>query len=519
MSQPAIPKNLNKLSQELKANLHIAVIGGGPVGITLCNELVKNGFKPELYEAGLINKESELLGRKDYDFESTSAIPEGVHQVGGGGNYWYGRVSQIPDENFDSHTSEWPFQKKEILNYYLKMFSLVGVPPIDDSDYLAKHYSDVAKIFPEEIKFSLYRYCDSNFANQLLASLVCNENFQLFTEHYCINMKYSNNKVICDFLIKNKKQSKKQFDIVILSAGTIQTTSLILKSLETLNPIPNSKKIGKNLMEHYETNVGTLRVSKSFTGFKDLVTDVDGSINFRDLFGVKHGLGLKLNFESRSLDRFRLCDFHLELRPFQRSHIFHWYNNLLSKNSILRRIIYKIERIYWSFYDKFLVICKSLGLFDKYTKYTLYMKGEEIKTSKSFLRLSKDKSKIVYHHKVSWQSSRIIRKSLKKFGQIMSRLEPVKIRFYTNKMFPLLKFKSAANWHPMGTTPFGTDPNKVICNSDLSLINNEKIFVASASVFPSGSYQNPTSTVLALGIRLVDHLSKTYDNKLISEIK
>lgn len=507
------------MSQQLKANLDIAVIGAGPVGITLCNELVKKGFKPELYEAGSVNEESELLGKKDYDFESTSALPEGVHKVGGGGNYWYGRVSQFPDADFDVHTSVWPFQKNEILDFYLKMFDSVGVPPIDDRGYLDKYYSDFAAIFPEEIKFSLYRYCDSKFANRFLASLMCDENFQLFTEHYCINMEHLNDKVICNFLTKNSKQVKKQFDIVILSAGAIQTTSLILKSLETLNPIPNSKNIGKNLMEHFETNVGTLRVLKSFTGFNDLVTDIDGSINFRDRFGVKHGLGLKLNFESRSLDRSRFCDFHLELRPFQRAHIFHWYNNLLGKNSILRRILYKAERIYWSFLDNVLIFCKSLGFFDKYTKYTLYMKGEEIRTSKSFLRLSPDKSKIIYHHKVSWHSSRMIRKSLRKFRQVFSQLEPVKIRFYTNKMFPLFKFKSVANWHPMGTTPFGKEPNKVICNSDLSLINNEKIYVASASVFPSGSYQNPTSTVLALAMRLVDCLNEKYDNRPIGEVR
>ena len=66
------------------------------------------------------------------------------------------------------------------------------------------------------------------------------------------------------------------------------------------------------------------------------------------------------------------------------------------------------------------------------------------------------------------------------------------------------------NWHPMGTLRMGLDPEQSVCDSDLRLRSAERIYVADASVFPSGSNANPTFTALALGLRLASHLQEKY---------
>ena len=61
--------------------------------------------------------------------------------------------------------------------------------------------------------------------------------------------------------------------------------------------------------------------------------------------------------------------------------------------------------------------------------------------------------------------------------------------------------------HHMGTTRMGTDPARSVVNSDLRLHEAANVFLAGASVFPSGGCANPTYTIVALSIRLANHLA------------
>jgi choline dehydrogenase-like flavoprotein len=61
--------------------------------------------------------------------------------------------------------------------------------------------------------------------------------------------------------------------------------------------------------------------------------------------------------------------------------------------------------------------------------------------------------------------------------------------------------------HHMGGAVMGIEPTRSVVNPQLRLHDFENIWVCSASTFPTGSHSNPTLTVLALGGRLVDHLS------------
>jgi hypothetical protein len=63
--------------------------------------------------------------------------------------------------------------------------------------------------------------------------------------------------------------------------------------------------------------------------------------------------------------------------------------------------------------------------------------------------------------------------------------------------------------HLMGTTRMSTDPRAGVVDSDLKLHQAENIFVAGSSVFPTGSHVPPTLTIVALALRLADHLKAT----------
>ncbi|HEU0030817.1 MAG TPA: GMC family oxidoreductase [Kofleriaceae bacterium] len=60
--------------------------------------------------------------------------------------------------------------------------------------------------------------------------------------------------------------------------------------------------------------------------------------------------------------------------------------------------------------------------------------------------------------------------------------------------------------HHMGTTRMGTDPRTSVVDTECRVHTVDNLFVAGSSVFPTSGYANPTATLVALAIRLADHL-------------
>jgi choline dehydrogenase-like flavoprotein len=55
----------------------------------------------------------------------------------------------------------------------------------------------------------------------------------------------------------------------------------------------------------------------------------------------------------------------------------------------------------------------------------------------------------------------------------------------------------------------GTDPAHSVLNRDLRVHTVDNLYVAGGSVFPTSGCANPTMTIVALSIRLAEHLRTT----------
>jgi choline dehydrogenase-like flavoprotein len=60
--------------------------------------------------------------------------------------------------------------------------------------------------------------------------------------------------------------------------------------------------------------------------------------------------------------------------------------------------------------------------------------------------------------------------------------------------------------HHMGTTRMSNDPAQGVVDRDCRMHAVENLYIASSSVFPSCGYENPTLTIVALAVRLAEHL-------------
>jgi len=68
--------------------------------------------------------------------------------------------------------------------------------------------------------------------------------------------------------------------------------------------------------------------------------------------------------------------------------------------------------------------------------------------------------------------------------------------------------------HHMGTTRMSEDPRAGVVDSDCKVHNIENLYVAGSSVFSTGGYANPTLTIVALALRLADHLKTRFKSRI-----
>lgn len=67
------------------------------------------------------------------------------------------------------------------------------------------------------------------------------------------------------------------------------------------------------------------------------------------------------------------------------------------------------------------------------------------------------------------------------------------------------------NWrhHPAGTCRMGFDATTGVVDRNLQVFGTRNLYVSGASVFPTSGTGNPTLTIIALSLRLADHLAQT----------
>ena len=63
-----------------------------------------------------------------------------------------------------------------------------------------------------------------------------------------------------------------------------------------------------------------------------------------------------------------------------------------------------------------------------------------------------------------------------------------------------------AGYHQMGTTRMSADPEAGVVTADCNVFGYDNLYVAGSSVFSTSGWANPTLTLVALALRLADHL-------------
>ena len=482
------------------------VIGAGPVGIFFTKLLLDKGTKVTLIESGGIKGESNLLKRDKYIFETESALPPGVHRIGGGSTKWRGRLSEFLDNDFHrvSETGEkvWPFDKNELVRHYNKVYNFLGAGNLTDEQIIGKFFLNETNSLPSDLYLRSFRYCKPDFFVNLFECYRTNPNLTLVTEHFCteINANSNSNQFSVGLISANAEKKTISADKVVITCGALQTAALLQRSKQLLQQ--NCQKfLGVGLMEHAEGYVGNIVVTDR--NEIEFFTKICNDINNKAL-DVMDGIGVAISLVNRDDDLNAQINSQFEIRNSMPQP---YYLARISKDinsSILLNTIYVFLFIEKTFNYILRNLRKVLDCVSSKKRFSIYLKAEELSFNESTVKISLDSpSVVIYNHRINEETYRLILKSIQKFSKIFEYNFQAKLRLYSG-IEAITKERKffGANWHPMGTTRLGKDPNKSVCNEHLQVHGVPNLFLLSASVFPSGSNGNPTFTALALANRL-----------------
>ncbi|MBW8191445.1 GMC family oxidoreductase [Neiella marina] len=71
--------------------------------------------------------------------------------------------------------------------------------------------------------------------------------------------------------------------------------------------------------------------------------------------------------------------------------------------------------------------------------------------------------------------------------------------------------KPAGSHHLMGTTRMHDDPKFGVVDANCQVHGIKNLYIAGSSTFPTGGYANPTLTIVAMALRLADHIKQNVD--------
>lgn len=146
--------------------------------------------------------------------------------------------------------------------------------------------------------------------------------------------------------------------------------------------------------------------------------------------------------------------------------------------------------------------------------YQLYARTEQTPNPRSRIYLDRRRDRLGVRKPIlDWQLDDLTHESIKRGMEVVAaalgraRLGRVYSFPHADDQFRAGCWPEVAGGHHhMGTTRMGDDPAHSVVNRDCRVHDVENLYVAGSSVFPTSGFGNPTLTIVALALRLADHV-------------
>jgi choline dehydrogenase-like flavoprotein len=514
----------------------IAIIGGGAAGVTLALELAEQFKDVLLLESGATDLEKEtqdLYDGKLFGHTQPDLRISRLRFLGGSTNHWGGlcfRLDPIDFEHLpDRSYSGWPFGFATLTPFYDRACRYCEIdafedgPSVDTTIGRLFEGSELTESLLEGsgFQFTEFRYSRTKFGQRYLAQLSSSDRIKLYLNANVIDIVANESKrAIQSLEVRTLNGCKLTVRAVafILCCGGIENARILLNcTRQFADGLGNQYDlVGRFFMDHLGANGLIVPQSKihGLDAFLRMKRTRVGLMNSAQTVRQPGRRGCSLFIDPtypadkaewiiadamqsrayRALQQIVQYAKHGSLAPdFGKDGC-----AVLEEPQEVARVLYHRLRTRLGF-----IVPKSIWV---------AMEGEQSPNPASRVSLSEEVDALGMRRPVlNWQIDPVDGRNLYQAAMELARCVG---RVGLGRMYvdldpgdELLKIQST--YHHMGTTRMHDDPRQGVVDQHCAMHGLSNFYIAGSSVFPTSGRSNPTLTIVALAIRLADHLKRT----------
>lgn len=485
----------------------LCIIGAGAAGISLALEWMQSGRKVILLEGGGFDVELQLqalyrgesLDRPYYPLQSAS-----LHYFGGTTGHWAGFCSPFDPIDFESRDwvphSGWPFPRAHLDPYYARANQVLELGPYEyDAAYWEKQDPDVRRLpldartfYPKMWQFSPPTRMGNVYRDPILKA----RNVHLHTYARVVEI-VPNEAVTAIESLRAKTIDGKEHRVrarhYVLACGAIHNARLLLASnSRARRGVGNDHDlVGRFFMEHFEV-IAAQAAFEAVPQFKLYSFPPAGRTRARAELAMMGDM----QREHRILNG--TASFQGGPLTGQEQSRFAWFSDDARKN---------VQD--WQSKRPAATYTPSTQIV-----YRMFTRQEQAPNPESRIVLSADSDELgMPRANLRWRFTPIDKRSMRVFYEVLGR-EMGRARLGRVQVMDWLLDGDdeawpkhlSGGWHHMGTARMHDDPKQGVVDANCKVHGIANLFVAGGAVFPTGGAANPTLTVVAMALRLSDHL-------------
>jgi choline dehydrogenase-like flavoprotein len=511
----------NELPDNSRTDCDICIAGSGPAGITLAVELAGTRQRVCLVEGGGLSPSAAVPASRVAEQLGTLLDPVTFqrHVFGGGSTQWGGlsgrwfRARPLDPIDFEARpwiaNSGWPFGYDELRPFFESAGRILNLPSAEDGCLKAEPQGVAPEFHNDELRTTVFLIAKPRrFGREYRPILAQAPNVQVLFHGRVIEIEEDPiSPVIRHFRFatptgKTHTISAKYF---VLACGGLENPRLLLVSKRKMTAgIGNQRdQVGRYYMQHPRGLHGVAVLNHEslraplYTSSDDLGGDlrISGGISFSEGFQRRHGM---LNHCIMFRPIFSLSESHVSqlYRATQRAwHCSDWSAGRRELRELARFGAAALKRTFQGHGGKVLGVLNHM---------------EQIPKPESRLELSTSRDRFgVQQLRIDWRIDPLEMRSLCRLHEVVrDRLAATGAGTFESQLdrlsddWPIVQDSA----HHMGTTRMHLDPRQGVTDAQGRVHEVQNLFVSGSSLLPTSGYANPTLTIVALAIRLAEHL-------------
>ena len=503
----------------------LCIVGAGPAGIAIGREFAGHNFSVVLLEGGDLNFREASQGL--YQGVGVGQHYYPLHTCryrffGGSTNYWGGWCRLLDAIDFEERDwvphSGWPFRKDNLETYYRRAQVVCRLGP----------YEYDAGSWRGEKEGSMLPAHSDNFSDE-----ICQVRATRFGEVYRETLRKAQNvRVLLNANVLEVKMDQynrtashlrvatlagNHFGVsarfVVLAAGGIENARILLASRCTCERgVGNDHDlVGRFFADHLHVPVGILYPS-SPQAYRFYQVHKRKGVNFRGVMSLTEHVRRREQLLGFAVTLHNADDPHdvLSLAEMRRS-----YNSLIFVLKSLARGEYP-DRFGQNVANVFSDIGEAMSVsYRRFVKppvrrMRIGCRAEQTPNPESRISLHDSKDRFgIPRAQLDWRLTERDLFSLQTAQRILAR----ELHRQGVDMFPFSK-RGGGGWdemiaggaHHMGTTRIHRNSKMGVVDENCRVHGSSNLYIAGASIFPTGGWAPPTLTIVALALRLADHL-------------